>query len=143
MLVSNASAAVSGGSIDGRRAASMDFPAPGGPIISRLCAPAAAISSARLADSWPLTSLMSGNRVWLSVFCTVGKGMSCAPLKWLTRESRLSGATMLCKPDQAASEPLAAGQIRPLPLRLALTAAGRMPLTESSEPSSPSSPRAI
>ena len=26
-------------------------------------APAAAISSARLADSWPLTSLMSGNRV--------------------------------------------------------------------------------
>lgn len=27
---------------------------------------------------------------------------------------------MLCKPDQTASEPLAAGQIRPLPLRLAL-----------------------
>ena len=44
----------------GSRAASIDLPAPGGPTISRLWPPAAAISSARLAFSWPLTSRRSG-----------------------------------------------------------------------------------
>jgi hypothetical protein len=39
----------------GRQLASSDLPAPGGPIISRLRPPAAAISSARLAVSSPLT----------------------------------------------------------------------------------------
>ena len=40
---------ISGGRMPGRRAASIDLPAPGGPIISRLWPPAAATSSARLA----------------------------------------------------------------------------------------------
>ena len=44
----------------GRQAASSDLPAPGGPLISRLWPPAAAISSARLATSWPLTCARSG-----------------------------------------------------------------------------------
>ena len=48
MLTSSISAASSGGSRPGRRAASIDLPAPGGPTISRLWPPAAAISSARL-----------------------------------------------------------------------------------------------
>ena len=53
----NSSVGVSGGRIDGSRAASIDLPAPGGPYINMLCPPAAAISSARLALSWPLMSL--------------------------------------------------------------------------------------
>ena len=57
---SSASSGSSGGSRPGRRAASIDLPEPGGPIISRLCPPAAAISSTRLALSWPLISLRSG-----------------------------------------------------------------------------------
>jgi len=48
---SSASPASSGGRMPGRHDAMSDLPAPGGPIINRLCAPAAAISSARLAVS--------------------------------------------------------------------------------------------
>ena len=57
MLTSSISAGSSGGSSEGSRFASIDLPAPGGPIIRRLCPPAAATSSARLAVSWPLMSL--------------------------------------------------------------------------------------
>ncbi len=56
---SSTSAGSSGGRIDGSRAASIDLPEPGGPTISRLWPPAAAISSARLARSWPLMSARS------------------------------------------------------------------------------------
>ena len=42
-----------GGRMPGSRRASMVLPVPGGPISRRLCAPAAAISSARRARSWP------------------------------------------------------------------------------------------
>ena len=48
---SSNSRGISGGRIDGSRAASMDLPAPGGPFINKLWPPAAAISSARLALS--------------------------------------------------------------------------------------------
>ena len=48
------------GRIPGRRCASMLLPVPGGPIISRLWPPAAAISSARRARGWPRTSARSG-----------------------------------------------------------------------------------
>ena len=57
--VSSASAAVSCGRMPGRRAAIIDLPEPGLPTIIRWCRPAAAISSARLARSCPLTSAMS------------------------------------------------------------------------------------
>jgi hypothetical protein len=56
-----ARAAVSGGRIEGRRLASIDLPEPGGPFISRLWPPAAAISRARLALSWPLMSRRSAS----------------------------------------------------------------------------------
>ncbi len=59
---SSSSRGVSGGRIEGSRAASIDFPAPGGPFNKRLCPPAAAISSARLALSWPLISRRSMSR---------------------------------------------------------------------------------
>ena len=59
---SSASLGSIGGRIPDSRLASMDLPAPGGPTIRRLWPPAAAISSTRLADSWPLMSLRSGRR---------------------------------------------------------------------------------
>ena len=43
----------------GRRRASIVLPAPGGPTMSRLWPPAAAISSARFASCWPRTSARS------------------------------------------------------------------------------------
>jgi hypothetical protein len=43
----------------------MDLPVPGGPMSRTLCPPAAAISSARLTDSWPLTSLKDSGDVHL------------------------------------------------------------------------------
>ena len=53
---SSASSKVSGGRMPGSRRASIVLPAPGGPMRSRLCPPAAAISSARRAGACPRTS---------------------------------------------------------------------------------------
>ena len=50
-VVSKLSPKESGGKIDGNRLAIMDFPLPGGPIIIKLCPPAAATSKARLTFS--------------------------------------------------------------------------------------------
>ncbi len=50
-VVSSASIGVSGGRIDAIARASSVFPLPGGPVISTLCPPAAATSSARFACS--------------------------------------------------------------------------------------------
>jgi site-specific DNA recombinase len=58
--VSRASSSLMGGRMPGKRAASMLFPVPGGPTMSRLWPPAAATSSARLGPAWPFTSCMSG-----------------------------------------------------------------------------------
>ena len=57
---SSASSTVMGGSRPAKRCASIDLPEPGGPTISTEWPPAAAISSARLAVLWPLTSDRSG-----------------------------------------------------------------------------------
>ena len=46
MALSNISSGVKGGKIDGKRCANIDLPVPGGPIINRLCPPAAANSKA-------------------------------------------------------------------------------------------------
>ncbi len=59
-VTSSASSGASGGRTPGSRRASIVLPVPGGPARSRLCAPAAAISSARRARSWPRTSARSG-----------------------------------------------------------------------------------
>ena len=79
MEISSASRASSGGSSAGSRCASMDLPAPGGPIISRLWPPAAAISSARLADSWPFTSRKSGAARAASATRGTGGASTLAP----------------------------------------------------------------
>ena len=71
----------------GRRGASIDLPDPGGPIISRLWPPAAAISSARFAVSWPLTSARSGQAASSLRACGVGGASTCVPLRWLISAS--------------------------------------------------------
>src|SRR5215831_5997677 len=93
----------------GHRAASIDLPAPGGPIINRLWPPAAAISSARLALSWPFTSLKSRLAARGCASFGSGGGRSCVPLKWLTIARRLGAAMISTSPAQAASLPHSAG----------------------------------
>jgi site-specific DNA recombinase len=77
--ISNASRASSGGKSPGSLAANIDLPEPGGPIISILWPPAAAISSARLAVSWPFTSFMSGMMPRSSAILADGGFSTCAP----------------------------------------------------------------
>ena len=81
MLTSSISDGSSGGRIEGRRRASIDLPAPGGPIISRLWPPAAATSSARLAVSWPLMSFRSGIASSAGSALGSGRRKLCSPLK--------------------------------------------------------------
>ena len=49
-VISSASSNDGGGKIPGSRLATIVLPAPGGPTMSRLCPPAAAISNARRAS---------------------------------------------------------------------------------------------
>ena len=127
---SSISSGVSGGRIEGSRAASIDLPDPGAPIISRLCPPAAAISSTRLALSWPLTSARSGCGPCAVSTFGFGRASVCSPLKWLTSDSRCGGAsTVISASAHAASGPHAPGQISPLPIALAPMAAGNAPGT--------------
>lgn len=83
---SSSSAAESDGKIEGSRAASIDFPEPGGPTISRLWPPAAATSSAHLALSCPLISARSGR---FAVFARIaGSGRAepgCHERDWQAR----------------------------------------------------------
>ena len=60
-VTSSAAASSSGGRMPGSLRASIVFPVPGGPARRRFCLPAAAISSARRARSWPRTSARSGS----------------------------------------------------------------------------------
>ena len=63
-VVSKLSANDSGGSMDGNRFAIIDLPLPGGPIMMRLCPPAAATSRARLTFSCPRTSEKSRSNLY-------------------------------------------------------------------------------
>ena len=113
-LTSSASCGVRSGSRPGRRAASIDLPAPGGPIISRLWPPAAATSSARLALSWPFTSDRQGPCQGVVSAAGGSGGVSTwVPRKWFISASRSGAASTSIRPAQAASPPCAAGQIRP------------------------------
>ena len=60
----------------------------------------------------------------------------------MTSEISERGANTRQSPTQAASGPQASGQIRPRPMALAATAAGRAPTTGAIWPSRPSSPTA-
>ena len=73
--------------MDGSRRANMVFPAPGGPTISTLCAPAAAISKARFAESCPQISAKSSSQTCLkrkicrSIHCS-GRNTLCPSQKF-------------------------------------------------------------
>ena len=71
-VTSSASSRCSGGSNAGRRRASIVLPLPGGPSSSRLCPPAAAISSARNGSSCPRTSARSSSSA--GRFASAGAG---------------------------------------------------------------------
>ena len=132
---------MSGGRIEGRRWASIDFPAPGAPLISKLWPPAAATSSARLALSWPLMSRRSGCGPAEARKAGSGLDSTCEPLKWLASWISERGARISRSADaHAASGPQGPGQIRPLPAALAAIAAGSTPATALIVPSSASSP---
>ena len=137
---SSASFASIGGSRPGSRAASIDLPAPGGPIIRRLCAPAAAISRARLALSWPLMSARSSGVSGAGASFASGAGSTLEPLKWLISAISEGAARISISPAQAASPPCEPGQIRPFSSALAAIAAGSTPATGESVPSSANSP---
>ena len=142
MLTSSASLGGRSGNRPGNRAASIDLPEPGGPIISRLWPPAAAISTARFAVSMPFTSARSG-RAAASATPAVSGGVSTwVPRKWLISDSRSAAASTSMRPAQAASPPWLAGQISPRSNVEAPIAAGSTPATGFSVPSSDSSPSA-
>jgi hypothetical protein len=125
METSSNSAGDSGGRIEGSRAASIDLPEPGGPLISRLCPPAAATSSARLALSCPLISIKSSSEPSASRTLGWGRDSTWLPLKWLASWISEPAATIsISGLAHAASGPQAAGQIRPSPRPLAPIAAG-------------------
>ena len=72
---------ISGNIVDSRDA-NIVFPAPGGPIISIACPPAAAISSARFAALWPRTSDISiCDASFVSKAVVAGTGKIWVPLK--------------------------------------------------------------
>src|SRR5260370_26969894 len=83
--------------------------------MSRLCPPAAAISSARLALSWPFSSTRSSPAERDGTRRGSGGGKSCVPLKRLTIANRLGAAMVSTSPAQAASPPHEAGEVAPLP----------------------------
>jgi hypothetical protein len=142
METSSASLGERSGSSPGSRAASIDLPDPGGPIISRLWPPAAAISTARLAVSIPLTSERSGARAASAIPAVSGGVSTWVPRKWLISDSRSVAASTSIRPAHAASPPWLAGQISPRSNVEAPIAAGRTPATGFNVPSSDNSPSA-
>ena len=87
----------------GRRAASIDLPLPGGPTMRRWWRPAAAISSARLAFSWPLTSARSLSDTASGTVPGWAGASTARPVKWLTSARSVFGAITSTAPTQAAS----------------------------------------
>ena len=84
----------------GRRAASIDLPLPGGPTISRWWRPAAAISSARLAFSWPFTSAKSRAEAASGDRAGLGRGEGGAAGEVVDeRASRVFGGDHLDRAD--------------------------------------------
>jgi len=138
---SSASASVIGGSRPGRRCASMDLPEPGGPSMRIEWAPAAAISSARLACGWPRTSPRSGaasGGTGLRVTRCGASSPSCSAAHSAPRwcETRISA-----EEARLASARLAVGSSRRCPAATAFSAADKAPCTGRISPDNDSSPR--
>jgi hypothetical protein len=142
---SSASASVIGGIRPGRRCASIDLPAPGGPLISKLWPPAAATSSARLACAWPLTSARSGYHARVGVGDTANGARISRPARWAQTCSRVRAGRMFMPSISAASGALSSGRTKaraPLPPAWRWMAAhiASVPRTARKSPESASSP---
>ena len=92
--------------MEGSRCASMDLPVPGGPLISRLCPPAAAISNASRAVCCPFTSRKSGRDALSGCLTGVNaaRGSGAVRFRWAATSFRLpapyaaiSGITAACR----------------------------------------------
>ena len=114
---SSASASDSGGSNDGRRCASIDFPVPGGPVNSSECPPAAAISSARLACACPRTSARSGDSAHVGAALTYDAGNGAAPVRCPHTASSVGAPYTAAPRTRAASSADAAGRMNAWPSR--------------------------
>ena len=132
----------------GRRRASMVLPPPGGPMSSRECAPAAAISSARRASAWPCTSHRSPSAAGRACpsssradACTATGGSRSSRMSMAWRSVRAPSTRM--PGTSAASAALASGTTScRQPRRAACSAITSTPGTGRSAPSSASSPTA-
>ena len=120
-------------------------PPPGGPIINTLWAPAAAISTPRLACAWPRTSAKSRPSPLTgdapAARSTVTRGISRSPLRYSTASWRVAMGTASTPATTLASAAFAAGTSRGAkPSRRACRATGRTPRTGRTLASSDSSP---
>ena len=146
LVVSNASAKCIGGNMVGRRLANIVLPAPGGPIKITLCAPAAAISIARLIWNCPFTSAKSISKSC----CACWKASSTFTLTGgkVARSFKKSTNWLRCEIPYtvnpftiAASRSLALGRnTASKPSCCARNAMGKAPLMGNTLPSSESSP---
>ena len=132
----------------GRRRASMVLPDPGGPIMSMLCAPAAATSRARLAALAPPCRRGRPRRPPSPAEGARPPGRSAAgpapPASMTATAARsVSAGYTLSSGTSAASAALARGSTSPRrPRRLTLSATASPPTTARTLPSRPSSPTA-
>jgi site-specific DNA recombinase len=139
---SSASSNVSGGRIVPTRRASMVLPAPGGPMSNRLCAPAAATSSARRASNCPRTSARSPSLTGTGgAGVATDRGASCGWFSALTA-SGSDRAVHTSRPltTHASAAFWGGSSIRFMPSRRAATAIGSTPRTPLIAPSSDNSP---
>lgn len=142
---SSASSSSSAGMMPGRRRASIVFPAPGGPLKSKWCPPAAATTRASTASSCPITSARSRASRELRVSdatstnSTSGTSTS-APCQTAT-SARDPAARTSIPGTSLASASFPYGTIAVSnPARAAAKTAGRTPGTGRILPSRPSSP---
>ena len=143
-VTSSASWRLSGGRIPGSRRASIVFPVPGGPWSSRLCEPAAAISSARRARSCPRTSARSAALGDSSSSSESGAkdGASISPRRYATASPRCWTGIGSTPASAASGADSAAQTTRSRPAKRAPSATASVPATGRTRPSSPSSPTA-
>ncbi len=139
-VTSTASVSDSGGRIDGRRSASIVFPAPGGPKRNMWWPPAAAISSARRAVGCPRSSARSGIFGTDAGSAGTAGSSSVWPYNQATSVARFRGASTVMPSTSAASLAFSGETIAVVnPACRAAMSAGSVPGTERRLPSRPSS----
>ena len=142
---SSASSGVIGGRMEGIRRAIIVLPEPGEPIISRLCPPATAISTALRALSWPLTSAKSSPRP-SSAETSEARSVECgsiskSPLRNSTASRRVrTGMTSIPETTLASSAFSSGTSTARRPMRRISITMGRIPRTRRTPPASDSSP---